>query len=66
MVFQKNKSESWLIVGLGNPGKEYERSRHNCGFRAMDCLAQKLGVKVDKLKFQGLYTQTNYNGGKLF
>lgn len=66
MVFQKNKSESWLIVGLGNPGKEYERSRHNCGFRAMDCLAQKLGVKVDKLKFQGLYNQTNYNGCKLF
>ena len=66
MVFQKNKSESWLIVGLGNPGKEYERSRHNCGFRAMDCLAQKLGVKVDKLKFQGLYNQTNYNGRKLF
>ena len=65
-MFQKNKSESWLIVGLGNPGKEYERSRHNCGFRAMDCLAQKLGVKVDKLKFQGLYNQTNYNGVKLF
>ena len=66
MVFQKNKSESWLIVGLGNPGKEYERSRHNCGFRALDILAQQLGVKVDKLKFQGLYNQTNYNGCKLF
>ena len=58
--------DAWLIVGLGNPGREYENSRHNCGFRAMDCLAQKLGVKVDKLKFQGLYNQTNYNGVKLF
>ena len=66
MVFQKNKSESWLIVGLGNPGKEYERSRHNCGFRALDILAQNLGVKIDKLRFQGLYNQTNYNGVKLF
>ena len=66
MMFQKSNAESWLIVGLGNPGKEYERSRHNCGFRALDILAQNLGVKVDKLKFQGLYNQTNYNGRKLF
>ena len=65
-MFQKNNPESWLIVGLGNPGKEYERSRHNCGFRALDILAQNLGVKVDKLKFQGLYNQTSYNGVKLF
>ena len=59
------KSDSWLIVGLGNPGKEYEKTRHNCGFRALDVLAQKLGCKVDKGKFQGLYGQTTYNGTKL-
>ncbi len=59
-------NESWLIVGLGNPGREYERSRHNCGFRALDILAEKLGCKVDKMKFQGLYGQLNYNGRKLF
>lgn len=59
-------SESWLIVGLGNPGREYERSRHNCGFRALNILAGKLNVKVDKLKFQGLYNQTSYHGCKLF
>ena len=60
------KSESWLIVGLGNPGKEYERTRHNCGFRAIDILAQNLGCKIDKGKFQGLYAQTVYKGTKLF
>ena len=61
-----NNQESWLIVGLGNPGREYEKSRHNAGFRALDLLAEKLGCKVDKLKFQGLYCQTSYKGKKLF
>ena len=59
------KSEAWLIVGLGNPGKDYTRSRHNAGFRALDILARKLGCKVDKGKFQGLYGQCNYSGRKL-
>ena len=59
------KSESWLIVGLGNPGREYEKTRHNVGFRALDILAQKLGCKVDKGKFQGLYGQVNHGGCKL-
>ena len=60
------KKDSWLIVGLGNPGKEYERTRHNCGFNAIDMLAENLGCKIDKGKFQGLYGQTTYNGNKLF
>ena len=65
-MFSKQSSDSWLVVGLGNPGREYEKSRHNTGFRAMDILAEKLGAKVDRLKFQGLYTQVNYGGKKLF
>ena len=60
------KQESWLIVGLGNPGKDYERTRHNCGFRAIDILAEKLGCKIDKAKFQGLYGQTVVGGKKLY
>lgn len=58
-------SETWLIVGLGNPGKDYARTRHNCGFRALDILAEKLSCKVDKGKFQGLYGQCAYQGKKL-
>ena len=65
-MFGKNKGENWLIVGLGNPGKQYERTRHNCGFRAVDMIADKLGCKIDKGKFQGLYGQVTYAGGKLF
>ena len=64
MMFGK-ANETWLIVGLGNPGKDYERTRHNCGFRAVDLLADKLGCKIDKGKFQGLYGQAMYNGRKL-
>lgn len=62
----KTDKQSWLIVGLGNPGREYERTRHNTGFRAIDLLAQTLGCKIDKAKFQGLYGQTIHNGTKLF
>lgn len=64
-MFGKAK-ETWLIVGLGNPGKEYTNTKHNCGFRAIDLIAENLGCKIDKSKFQGLYGQTAYQGMKLF
>ena len=44
-----------LIVGLGNPGKQYEKTRHNMGFLVLDSLAELLRVDIDKEGFKGLY-----------
>ena len=44
-----------IIVGLGNPGKEYEKTRHNAGYRVLDKVADKLGIDVNKSKFKGIY-----------
>lgn len=44
----------YIVVGLGNPEKEYERTRHNAGFMAIDYISGKLGVKTDRAKFKAL------------
>ena len=54
-----------LIVGLGNPGREYENTRHNIGFMTIDEYANKIGVSITKDKFNGLYADTNINGEKV-
>lgn len=44
-----------LIVGLGNPGKEYENTRHNAGFLAIDKVCKKLDIQLDKSKCKAIY-----------
>ena len=52
----------YVIAGLGNPGLQYENTRHNAGFMTRDKLAESLGVKIDKMKFKGLYADAVING----
>ncbi len=54
-----------MIAGLGNPDKKYEDTRHNAGFRAVEALADKLGVHISEKRFKGLCGITIYNGRKL-
>ena len=42
----------FIVVGLGNPGLRYSKTRHNMGFMTIDRLADKLGIKVNRLKFK--------------
>lgn len=54
-----------MIVGLGNPGKKYENTRHNVGFEALDELASKNNIDVKKVKFSALYGTGTINGKKV-
>ena len=54
-----------LIVGLGNPGKEYEKTRHNIGFMAVDEFARVNNLSFNKNKFDGLYLDTIINSEKV-
>lgn len=47
-----------LIIGLGNPGKEYENTRHNSGFKVMDEIAKECNVEINQSKFKSLIAQT--------
>jgi PTH1 family peptidyl-tRNA hydrolase len=45
----------YLIIGLGNPEEEYSKTRHNMGFNAINKIARKYGIEINKNKYQGLY-----------
>lgn len=51
-----------LIVGLGNPGKEYEKTRHNVGFMVMNRLSDVMNVSISSSKFKGEYVKFKYKG----
>lgn len=66
MFFKKkefsNSSIEYIIVGLGNPGKQYENTRHNAGFISLDYIADELGVKINKIKFKSTVGEAKISG----
>ncbi|MBR2578546.1 MAG: aminoacyl-tRNA hydrolase [Clostridia bacterium] len=55
----------YIIVGLGNPGRQYENTRHNSGFRALDHIANNLGTGIDREKFKSLVCDVNLSGKRV-
>ena len=65
MLFFKKPACDWMIVGLGNPGSQYEKTRHNAGFLALDRLEKQLGMPVERLRHKALCAQAGFAGQKL-
>lgn len=62
LKFKDKSTFEYLIVGLGNPGKKYEFTRHNAGFLFVDILSEKFAFTVKKLKFHALIGEARING----
>ena len=54
-----------IIVGLGNPGREYNNTRHNIGFEAINYIADKYNIDIDREKFKGVYGEGVIGGQKV-
>ena len=62
MFFQKSGGVSWLVVFLGNPGREYENTRHNAGFLCADAMEKLTGTAINKLRFHALTARCTVAG----
>ncbi len=65
VLFGRSGGISWLVVGLGNPGTQYESTRHNMGFLAVDKLAQEENFRFSKLRFKAWTATWEIDGQKV-
>ena len=54
-----------IVVGLGNIGKQYEKTRHNAGFLAIDYIAESVGVRIDRIKFHSTVVEATVGGARV-
>jgi len=64
-IFKSSGGVGWLLVCLGNPGKQYENTRHNIGFMTADEIERRSGVKINKLRYRALTGEVKLGGERV-
>ena len=64
-IFKSSGGVGWLLVCLGNPGKQYENTRHNIGFLTADEIERRSGVKINKLRYRALTGEVKLGGERV-
>ena len=62
---QDTSPVTYIVAGLGNIGKQYEKTRHNAGFLAIDYIAEKCGVRIDRVKFHSTVAEASLGGSRV-
>ena len=63
--FESGGSVDYIVAGLGNPDRKYEGTKHNVGFMFMDILAEKYGIKINKIKYKSVVCDTKIGDNRV-
>ena len=65
MALFNKENETYLVIGLGNPGQKYELTRHNIGFQVLNQVASEIGEKFKRVQFNAILAKGSYRGKKV-